>query len=76
MGIQKRKNSQPKEEWIEVVVTFKCSKGHEVPIQFTYTKSRGSMRELRDAVYSPLCSQCGWTKKMSGHESISIRQAE
>jgi hypothetical protein len=69
------KKSQPKEEWIEVVVTFKCPKGHEVPIQFTYIKSRGSTRELQDRPFFPRCSQCGWTAKLSGRDAGSIRPA-
>jgi rubredoxin len=70
------KNSRPKEEWTEIVVTFRCPEGHEVPIQFTHLRTPGSMRELRDRVYSPLCSQCGWTKNMSGHESVSIQPVQ
>ena len=75
-GIAMAKKISRVVDWIEVVVTFKCPKEHEVMIQFTYPKAPGSMRELRDKIYVPLCSQCGWTANLRGHESASIRQAE
>ena len=69
------KKSQPKEVWIEFVVTFRCPNGHEIPIQFTCTKSIGSMREFKDAPFSPRCSQCEWTANLTGWDAESIRPA-
>jgi hypothetical protein len=70
------KKSHRDVDWIEVVVTFKCPKDHEVAIQFTYPKASGSMKELLDRVYSPLCSQCGWKANLSGHKAVSIGPAQ
>ena len=69
------KKSQPKEVWTDFVVTFKCPNSHEIPIQFTYIKSIGTMRELQDSPFSPRCSQCGWTAKLTGWDAESIRPA-